>query len=81
MKENITADWARKTSETLINEKINKQIETCLDAIEMSVNRNEFNCSVCINPDSLTIKEITKRGFSTKYISGGYGEGYLNISW
>ena len=27
MRENITADWARKTAESILGEKINKQID------------------------------------------------------
>ena len=84
MKENINSDWARKTAQTIVGEKIEKQIKLCLEAIEMSVNRNQFDCDVSFGcePDPLTIKELNKRGFKTKYI---YGEskdsGYLKISW
>jgi hypothetical protein len=82
MKENVTADWARKTATTILGEKIEKQIKLCLEAIEMSVKRNEFNCSVGCYPDSLTIQELNNRGFKTKYIDGNQRDGgYLNISW
>ena len=82
MKENVTADWARKTAETILGEKVNKQIQACLEAVEFAVKRNEFNCSVSCYPDNLTIKELNKRGFKTKYVDGDVRDGsYLNISW
>jgi glutamine amidotransferase PdxT len=82
MKENVTAEWARKTAETILGEKINKQIEQCLEAIETSVKRNEFSCSVSCYPDDLTLKELNKRGFKTKYMDGDWRDGgYLKISW
>jgi hypothetical protein len=82
MKENITADWARKTAETILGEKVEKQIKLCLESIEMSVKRNQFSCDVSCYPDDLTIKELNKRGFKTKYVDGDFRDGgYLKISW
>jgi hypothetical protein len=33
MREQITAEWAKKTAESILGEKIQKQIGVCLDAI------------------------------------------------
>lgn len=81
MRDEITAEWARKTSESILGEKIHKQIEICLNAIERAVKENKMMCSVGIYVDSLVIKELNNRGFSVKQYDDQRDGGYLNISW
>lgn len=82
MREEITSEWARKTAESILGEKINKQIQQCLDNIELAVKRNEFSCSVNVYADALTIKELNKRGFTCKHCDGDQRDpSYLLISW
>ena len=81
MKEEITAEWARKTSENILGEKVNKQLEVCLDAIERAVKANQMACSVGISADALVVKELNKRGFTVKQSSDQREGSYLNISW
>lgn len=64
MRENINAQWAKETATKVLNEKITGQINKCLDEIEMAVKRNEFDCVHFGGLHELTIKDITKRGFS-----------------
>jgi len=83
MRENITAQWARDTSRAVLGEKVQNQINTCLDSIELAVKRNENYCDVAIYPEPLTVKELNKRGFETKMINGfdqRHGS-YFNIKW
>ncbi|TXG80036.1 MAG: hypothetical protein E6R13_08855 [Spirochaetes bacterium] len=81
MREEITAEWARKTSESILGEKVNKQIEACLNAIENSVKQNKMSCSVGIYADALVIKDLNKRGFSVKQYDDQRDGSYLTISW
>ena len=81
MRENITALWARTTAESILGEKIKKQIETCLDSIEKSVKRNEMSCNVSIYADAVVIKDLVKRGFSVKQQDDQRDGSYLYISW
>jgi hypothetical protein len=81
MKEEITADWARKTAESVLGEKINGQIKTCLDAIERAVKANQMACSVGIYADALVVKDLNKRGFKVEQSNDQREGSYLTISW
>jgi len=81
MRDEITAAWARQTSESILGEKIHKQIEICLNAIERAVKENKMACSVGIYADALVIKEMNKRGFTVKQYDDQRDGSYLNISW
>lgn len=81
MRQEITAEWARKTSESILGEKVHKQIETCLNAIENAVKQNKMSCSVGIYADALVIKDLNKRGFSVKQYDDQRDGSYLTISW
>jgi enamine deaminase RidA (YjgF/YER057c/UK114 family) len=81
MKEEITADWARKTSESILGEKIYNQIKTCLDAIERAVKANQMACSINIYADALVVKDLNKRGFKVEQSNDQRDGSYLTISW
>jgi hypothetical protein len=81
MKEEITAEWARKTAQAILGEKVSKQIETCLNAIESAVKKNEMSCTVGIYADKLTIQELNKRGFTVKSHDDQRDGSYIDISW
>ena len=81
MRQEITAEWARKTSESILGEKVHKQIEACLNAIENAVKQNKMSCSVGIYADALVIKELNRRGFSVKQYDDQRDGSYLTISW
>ncbi len=81
MREEITAAWARKTSENILGEKIHKQIEVCFNEIERAVKENKMACSVGIYADALVVKELNKRGFEVKQNDDQRDGYYLTISW
>lgn len=81
MKNEITAEWARKTSESILGDKINKQIEVCLDAIERAVKANKMSCTVGIYADALVVKDLNKRGFKVEQSNDQRDGSYLTISW
>ena len=78
----ITAEWARKTCNEVLGTKVKDQVHNCLKQIELSVQSNKESCIVCINPESLTLKELKNRGFETSYITDPRdGSGTLTIKW
>lgn len=81
MREEITAQWARKTSESILGEKVERQLNDCLDAIQKAVKANQMACSVSIYVDALVIKELNKRGFTVKQYDDQRDGSYLTISW
>ena len=81
MKEEITAEWARKTAESILGEKVQKQIEVCLNAIQRAVKANQMACSVGIYADALVVKDLNKRGFKVEQSSDQREGSYLTISW
>lgn len=79
----ITAEWARKTANTILGEKVEKEINTCLDAIQNAVKKNQLSCSIGITIDDLTLKELQNRGFKVDRVNG-YDQrdgDYINVSW
>lgn len=42
MREEITADWAKKTATNVLNEKVQNQINKVLNDIELTVKNNQF---------------------------------------
>jgi ABC-type protease/lipase transport system fused ATPase/permease subunit len=81
MREQITAEWAKKTAESILGEKVNGQINICLDAITKAVNKNIFQTSVSMYAHLLVIKELNKRGFSVKQYDDQKDGPSLVISW
>jgi len=78
---NITAEWARKQATSVLGEKVKKQIDTCLDAIEKAVARNEMSTSIGIYAESLTLEDLRKRGFNVNQYDDQRDGSYLSISW
>ncbi len=83
--EDITAEWARKEATTILGEKIKKEINICLIAVEKAVTKNEMSVNVPGSFDTLTIADLVKRGFKTSYYQGDFRDprevGYTTISW
>jgi len=78
---NITAEWARKQATSVLGEKVKKEIDTCLDAIEKAVARNEMSTSIGIYAESLTLEDLRKRGFTVNQYNDQRDGSYLLISW
>lgn len=78
----ITADWARKISTTVMGEEVNKQLEICLKNIakEAMLNkRSAYGPSLL----PLTKKELESRGFEiTEHPAIDQRDSaYVTISW
>jgi hypothetical protein len=59
----ITAEWARKVSTTIMGEEVNKQLEICLKNVEKEVMLNKTSA---YGPQLLPLvkSELIKRGFT-----------------
>lgn len=85
MRDNVTADWARRNSNIKILEDfVKREINMCLDKIEASVGANVFKCSICeIELHESTIEELERRGFKVKFYSANDGTelSYYLVTW
>jgi hypothetical protein len=79
MREEITADWAKKTANSVLNDKIKGQINIVLNDIEQSVKNNRFTTNIQLDLHELTIADIRERGFEIKKNTTNY-EGYGSIT-
>lgn len=78
----ITADWARKTAQSILGEKVQKELDMCLNSIKNAVKLNNFSTSVSAYINDLTKKELEKRGFTvTKYTGDQRDGSYTSITW
>jgi hypothetical protein len=78
---NINAEWARKQATSILGEKVKKEINICLDAIEKAVASNQMSISLGIYAESLTLEDLRKRGFTVKQYDDQRDGSYLSISW
>jgi hypothetical protein len=81
MDSKITAEWARKESDTEINKVIQKQLEICEKSITESVYKGKRECFVYINMVSGTGDELRKRGFEVNDLSSQIDGDTYKISW
>jgi hypothetical protein len=78
----ITADWARKTAQSILGEKLEKELNMCLYNIKRKCAVNKLSTSIPIYIDELTKHELEKRGFKVEKYTGDQREGsYTTISW
>jgi hypothetical protein len=78
---NINAEWAKKQATSILSEKVKKEINICLDAIEKAVASNQMSISLGIYAESLTLEDLRKRGFTVKQYDDQRDGSYISISW
>ena len=81
----VTAEWARKTADTVLGNEAKKQLETCLQRIDEEAKKNKRSVSVSCNINDVAKKELESRGFKLKYYDGDFRDqrdsGYWTIEW
>ena len=81
----VTAEWARKTADTVLGNEAKKQLETCLQRIDEEAKKNKRNVSVSCSINDVAKKELESRGFKVDYFQGDFRDpretGYFQISW
>ena len=77
----ITAKWAKETSQSILGVKIEKQINDCLQSIKNAVSRNEMSVNIDMYAEQLTKRELEKRGFNVTQHSDQRDGSFLNINW
>ncbi len=80
-KDKITAEWARKRAEEVLDNKIKKELVLCLSKIEEAVEKGSDMTTIYAEVDFLTSEELEKRGFKLKGESNFRDGGSLTISW
>lgn len=81
MDKTITAEWARTTSDTVLNERVVTQIIQCEAAIKVAVNVNTMKTSMNMYGLSKTVSELEARGFKVEQHSSQREGDSLIISW
>ena len=81
MNEEITAEWARAQSEKVLGAKVQSQLNECFNSIKNAVSQNKTSTYVCIYIESLTEKELIKRGFKVDKNSDQRDGDSTCISW
>ena len=79
--ENITAEWARKTANEILGEKVKEEIKRCLSSIEMAVKNNKMQVDVYQYVEELTKKDLINRGFKINFTDNQIDGPCLTISW
>ena len=81
----VTAEWAKKTADTVLGNEAKKQLETCLKSIDEEAKKNKRNVSVSCNINDVAKKELESRGFKLTYHNGDFRDpretGYWSIEW
>lgn len=77
----VTADWARKTAQSILGEKLEKELNMCLENIKNAVKLNNFSTSVGAYINDLTKQELEKRGFKVTKYSDQRDGSYTTINW
>lgn len=80
-KPHVTAEWARKTAESIINEKSEKFLVFCLEKIEKAVNENKLSITIPNYIDGPVKKELETRGFKVEPFSDQKEGSYTIIKW
>lgn len=62
----VTAQWAREISKSVMSEKSKGQLNDILTVIKNAVSRNEMQ-TTALSIDDLVKKELERRGFSCQY--------------
>jgi hypothetical protein len=81
MDENITAEWARNESDTVLNDKIKAEIIILEGQIMAMVKKNRYEITLYQSIELLTEKSFTDRGFSVTQWSDQREGDTTKISW
>lgn len=83
--DHVTAEWARKTSQTQLGAVAKKQVESVLNNIKEAVRKNQMSTTCHFTIDDIAKKQIEARGFKVEYNQGDFRDprdsGYYTITW
>jgi hypothetical protein len=85
MEKGITAEEARRKSNTILGDKVKGQLELCEKAIHKAIVENKMSATVIFQLEHLTRKDLEYRGFTIRYYEGDFTDprecGYTTINW
>ena len=81
MDKNITAKWARETSQEILGKKVAAQLEGCEEAIKKAVSENKMSTQVTIYAEKMVLQELRSRGFSVTQTSEQREGDWIVIHW
>lgn len=81
----ITAEEARRKSNTILGDKVKGQLELCEKAIKKAITENKMSANVICQLEQLAKKNLEDRGFTVTYTEGDFRDprecGYTTIAW
>ena len=85
MEKGITAEEARRKSNTILGDKVKGQLELCEKAINKAIVENKMSANVIYQLEPLAKKDLENRGFTVTYTEGDFRDqrdcGYTTINW
>jgi hypothetical protein len=85
MEKGITAEEARRKSNTILGDKVKGQLELCEKAINKAIVENKMSANVIFQLEPLAKKDLELRGFIITYTEGDFRDqrdcGYTTINW
>lgn len=85
MEKGITAEEARRKSNTILGDKVKGQLELCEKAINKSIVENKMSANVIFQLEHLAKKDLEDRGFTVTYTEGDFRDPrdyrYTTIAW
>lgn len=85
MSERITAEEARKKSNTILGNKVKEQLTLCETAINKAIGENKMSANVLFQLEQVAKKDLEDRGFIVTYTEGDFRDprecGYTTIKW
>ncbi len=85
MEKGITAEEARRKSNTILGDKVKGQLELCEKAINKAIVENKMSANVIFQLEPLAKKDLELRGFTITYTDGDFRDprecGYTTIKW
>jgi len=82
MDKEITAEWARKTADTVLSKKVEAELVECEENIKQAVSENKMTTTIYSFYGHIkTVQELESRGFKIKQYDDQRDGSSLTISW
>jgi hypothetical protein len=77
----ITAEWARKTTETQLGIQAKAELDYCLGEIKKAVGKNQMSVNIYEDTSTTCDSELKKRGFKIEIHCDPRDGNFMTISW
>ena len=83
IKPHINAEWAKEESNKVLSDKVTKQLNECLNSVELALKRDDDSASVTIYAHEKVKQILRNRGFKVNQFDGfdQRDPAYITIEW